>query len=261
MSTAATALLLAAALPAGALAGAWWAAVARNIPEPNLPLYRASHPIGLSMLRAPSSSGCAGWAPLRRWDPAQTAGAGIPLAAALVSPGPGAAAAGTLVGWLLLGIAVCDERTLRIPHLPWAAGIVAGLGIAGAAGGWPGVANRMLGVLGVVASMLALAALVRLASGREVMGSGDYGVLACLGAICGAATTLDILLLGALFALAIIRADYRRRRPLRDGSAAPAPFGACLVAATICILLAAALVPSSAPESVRDDFVLRHLLS
>jgi hypothetical protein len=260
MSPAATVLLLAVAVPAGARAGAWWALVARNIPEPDLPLYRASHPIGLSMLRAPSSSGCAGWAPLRRWDPAQTAGAGIPLAAALVSPGPGAAAAGTLIGWLLLGIAVCDERTLRIPHLPWATGIVAGLGIAGAAGGWAGVADRMLGVLGLVASMLALAALVRLATGREVMGGGDYGVLACLGAICGAAATL-VVLLGALFALASMRAEHRLCRPLRHCSAAPAPFGACLVAATICILLAAAVAPSMAPQSVRDDFVLRHLLS
>lgn len=248
MSPTATALSLGAAVPVGALAGAWWAAVARRIPAPDVPLYRAR----------PSTRRW--WTRLRRWDPAQTAGAGIPLAAALVSPGPGAAAAGTLVGWLFLGIAVCDERTLRIPHLPWVAGIVAGLGLASAAGGWAGVADRVLGVLALVASIFALAALARLATGRDAIGGGDYGVLACLGAVCGAAATLDIVLLAALFALANMTAGNRTRSLLQD-SAAPAPFGACLVAATLCILLVADVVPCFAPESVRGDFVLRHLLS
>ncbi|HEX6037795.1 prepilin peptidase [Longimicrobium sp.] len=248
MIPAATALLLGAAVPAGALAGAWWAAVARRIPAPHLPLYQ------------PRPHVCAWPAHLRRWDPAQTAGAGIPLAAALVTPGPGAAAAGTLVGWLFLGIAVCDERTLRIPHLPWVGGIVAGLGLAGAAGGWAGVADRVFGVLALIATIFALAALARLTTGRDAMGAGDYGVLACVGAVCGAEATLDIVLLASLFALASITAG-QRTRPLLRGSAAPAPFGACLVAATLCILLAADVVPCSAPESVRGDFVLRHLLS
>lgn len=236
MTPPSTVFLVGIAVPAGILAGAWSAAVARRIGTPEVPGARVC------------------------WDPALTAGAGIPVAAALISPRVDAAVAASLLGWLLLAIAVCDERTLHIPHVPSAAGIAGGVALGGAVGGWPGAVGRALGALGVVLVLAALAMLARRVRGRDTVGRGDYGVVACLGAVCGPWVTLDLLLVGGLLALVTLLSPHHPMRLGPSRFAAPAPLGACLVAAAVFVLLGAAAVPRLAPESVRSDLVLRHLL-
>jgi hypothetical protein len=260
MTLPSTVLLLGVAVPAGVLAGAWSVAVARSIGTPDMPLVplRGERAQAQARARGPERRRCR----VARvcWDPALTAGAGIPIVAAMISPRLDAAAAASVLGWLLLAIAVCDERTLHIPHAPSAAGIAGGLALGGAVGGWPGAVGRALGALGVVLFLAALAMLARRVRGREPVGRADYGVVACLGAVCGPWVTLDVLLVGGLLALFTLLSPYHAVRAEPSRCAAPAPLGACLVAAAALVMLGAAALPRLAPASVRSDFVLRHLL-
>jgi hypothetical protein len=259
----ATVLLLGAEVLAGTLIGGWWAAVARRICSPGTRLFPLILPPRREAWILGTSPGWRRPGSLHRirWDPAQAAGAGIPLAAALVTTRPDAAIASAVLGWLLLGIAVCDERTLRIPHAPWAAGIAGGLALAATVGGWRGATERAAGVIALLVVLFALAKLARLAFGREPVGSADFGVVACLGAVCGPSAALDLLLAGSLIALAVILVTRGGRPPGEPRRAAQAPFGACLAAAAVIVLLGSAVAPGLAPASVRGDFVLRHLLA
>ena len=258
MTPPSTVLLLSVAVPAGVLAGAWSAAVARSIGTPGVRPARLRGERVQARARGPERRRCR----VARvcWDPALSAGAGIPVVAAVISPRLDAAVAASLLGWLLLAIAVCDERTLHIPHAPSVAGIAGGLALGGAVGGWPGAAERALGALGVVVFLGALAMVARRVRGREPVGHADYGVVACLGAVCGPWVTLDVLLVGCLLALVTLLSPYHTVRAEPSRCAAPAPLGACLVAAAAIVLLGAAALPRLAPASVRSDFVLRHLI-
>ena len=279
-------LLLATSVSAGAALGAVWAGVARRIPDPGAPLFR------------PRSGGCRGEIPAR-WDPASLTGAVVPVAAAVFAPGPAAALAAVVVGWLLLGIAVCDERTLHIPHAPWIAGTAAGLLLAWGAGGWAGAAGRAATVLVLDGGLLILAVAARAVTRRAPIGVSDYGVLAFVGAVCGLAATVDVVLTAAVMGLGVISVrgcGARHRlgvstvaaaaaaasvflgaggaaagagalglvaaRTARPGRRArPVPFGACLAAGTVCVILASAVPPLRAAAAVRNDLVLRHLIS
>jgi hypothetical protein len=236
--------------------------------------------------------------PDRGWrDPASLTCASIPIAAALYAPGPGAALAMTGVGWLLLGIAVCDERTLRIPHLLWIGGIGAGLVIAWSVGGWAGVGARALGAAVLDGVLLLCAGAARLVRKRAAVGAADYGVVAFVAAVCGPGATVDVLLLGGAVALAsiverqaapgrqaavsvasltavlaaallgvagaaagaLVLALLATRASRSSRPASAAPLGSCLAAATILLVLAAGAWPRSAGSPLHDDVVL-HIL-
>jgi hypothetical protein len=286
-------LLLAVAIPAGASVGAGWAGVARRIPDPRQPLFRFSgravRPVrGRGGGEREVDGGC---------DPAQVAGAAVPVAACVFAPAPSAALAMALVGWLLLGVAVCDERTLRIPHALWMAGIAAGLVVAWSAAGWEGMAARAAAVAALEGGLLLGAAAARRVARRDAIGGADYGVLAFVGAVCGPWVALDVLLVAGIVALGAVASQTpgRGHRPaaaalgaiataaalfLGVGGAAAgagalalsaarsaragrapraAPFGACLAVGAVSVVLASAIPPLPAADSVRNDFVLQHL--
>lgn len=286
-------LLLAVAIPAGACIGAEWAGVARRITDPRQPLLRFPR---RAARRVPEQGGREREG-VGGCDPARLAGAAVPVVACVFAPGLGAAFAMALVGWLLLGIAVCDERTLRIPHALWVAGAATGLVAAGAAAGWGGVAARAGAIAALVGGLHLGAAAARRVRRRVAIGGADYGVLAFVGAVCGPWAAIDILLVAGIVALGVVAGQsagsaHRRAAAALAASAAaavlflgvsgaaagaaalvlcaaraaragraprPAPFGACLAAAAIAVVLASAVPPLPAADSVRTDFVLRHL--
>jgi hypothetical protein len=146
------------------------------------------------------------------------------------------------------------------------------------------------------AALFSASAVAWLARRRAPVGSADYGVLAFIGAVFGPAVTADILLLGAVIALGVVAsaaapAGGRTRTgalgaaavgaclvgglpgavigaaalavPIalgarRGRAPAPAPFGACLAAAAICVSLASGISPEVRPAA-RDDLLLQHL--
>jgi hypothetical protein len=212
--------------------------------------------------------------PSRRSRGSRWVGGLIPVAAWAWMPGPLATVVAAAAGLLLLGIVICDERTLRVPHALSVTGVGLGLGVAASACGWPG-ALRRAGAVVLLAVVLAAAAEVgRRIAGREALGAGDFGVLAFLTSLGGLPAAPDLLLLGAFLALASSAADsaplrwkpayaalgmvaailvgllgmagaavgglalvLALRRQGRAGTAAPAPLGACLCAAVFLILL------------------------
>jgi hypothetical protein len=248
---------------------------------------------GAARLLAPQ----AGAEPDRGWrDPATLVGACIPVAAALYAPGPAAALAVTGIGWLLLAIAVCDERTLRIPHVLWIVGIGVGLVVAWSVAGWRGIGARILCAAAMDGALLLCAGAAQLLWRRAVLGPADYGVVAFVSAVCGLGATVDVLLLGGVIALASVverQASPGRRAAaatslaavlaaalLGTGGAAagatiltvlavrgsrrgrppsPAPFGSCLAAATILVVLGAGVWPRSASSAFQHDIVLHRL--
>lgn len=241
--------LLGASLPAGAALGAGWAGVARRIPDPEQPLFRppCAPVLWTARIRGTIGNG---------WDPAPIAGAAVPAAAFLVAPDPGAALAAAAVGWLLLGIAVCDERTLAIPHVLWALGIVLGLAVAWCAGGWSVVAARTAAALILECVLFAGAALARWIAGRTSLGASDYGVVAFLGAVFGFGCTVDVLLAAGVVALAVVAV----RACGREGRASePVPLGACLAAGAFLVILGSTVPSLPASEALRHDVVLQHL--
>lgn len=209
----------------------------------------------------------------RRAGGSRWVGSLVPVAAWSVTPGPVAMVAAAAAGLILLGIVVCDERTLRVPHALSVTGVALGLGIAAAVCGWPG-ALRRAGAVALLTLVLAAAAEAgRRVAGRPALGAGDFGVLAFLTSLGGLGAAPDLLLFGALLALAwsaVNAAPLRRkpayaalgvltivlaglsfpgaavgglalalalRREMSDGSFPPAPLGACLCAAAFLLLL------------------------
>jgi len=228
------------------------------------------------------------------------AGASIPAAAFVFTPSPTATAAGTVVGWLLLGIAIYDERTLQIPHALWMGGIAAGLGLGWWEAGWRGMAGRALAALALAGGLRAAAALAGAVRRSAPVGAADYGVIGFVGALSGCTAGLDVVLVAGLIALAYLSpqpptpgarivhgcvtasaavlAAYGGPagagvaavglvllRPVapagRSGPVAAAPFGACLVLAAAVVILGGATPLLQDFSAIRTDPVLNHLLS
>jgi prepilin signal peptidase PulO-like enzyme (type II secretory pathway) len=167
----------------------------------------------------------------------------------------------TVAGWLLLGIAVCDERTLRIPHAFSATGVAMGLALAGIAGGAPAVVDRATAAVAAAAFLWVLARGAGALAGREALGAGDHGVVAFLIVLLGPRAALDAVLAGALVALAwagaaATRSRRRSGRPGRGGGAVP--FGACLVLGSFCVIVASGIPGAPSAEAVRRDALLGH---
>lgn len=231
-----SALLLCLLAPLGVGVGMATAALARRIVLPDAPLFRLAWP------------GRRAGAYVR--DPAVRAAVAVPAGAVAIAGGAGDAFALTGAGWLLVAIAACDERTLRIPHALSGAGVLCGVCVAALDDGWAGGAARACGTAAMLLGMWVSALVARALAGREALGAGDYGVMAFLGAALGLGHALDALLAGAVVALTWwalpvlgmqgeTRAAHRRTR---------VPFGACLALGTVLTGLAGAL-PAPVPTA------------
>jgi prepilin signal peptidase PulO-like enzyme (type II secretory pathway) len=273
------AVLLGGTSALGAALGIAAATVARRIPY-------AHHP----HLRLPARG------LFLRSEPAALVGAVVPVAAWMFTSSFAAAITCSAIGWLLLAIAICDERTLCIPHVLWIVGAATGFAAAWSSGSSAGLAARVTGVGLLEATLFSASAVAWLVRRRAPVGSADYGVLAFLGAVFGPAVTAEILLLGAVIALGVVACATApasgRARTAALGAAAvgaslagglpgavigaaglavpialaarrgrvpgPAPFGACLAAAAICVTLASGISPELRPAA-RTDLLLQHL--
>lgn len=213
----------------------------------------------------------------------------LPLCYWVSSGSAAITAAASILSWLLVAAAVEDAVSLRISHVWWVAGIAGGIVTAWVAGGTVAVADRIRDIL-VVAGGFGLCAAAASRFRRAAVGAADYGVLAAVTAACGAAATLEIVLLAGLIALACVVLPRGMQGALMGGAAVAgavalglagtvgaviflasfairhsaesrraAPFGACLAVGALCVVLfgTAARVPLSAV--VRHDLVLQHL--
>lgn len=224
-------------------------------------------------------------------------GAIVPAFGWALIPEPRAAVAIAVVAWLMLAIAICDERSLSIPHPLWFAGLLAGFGLAWQAAGWAGVAARGISVITLEVTFVVVAGAVWLWRGRSPVGSADFGVVAFVGAALGPVAADALLvasvvalgcfvfestsprstrtsafvassvalaclggtggaILGALLLSVSIARDSRRGRVHP-----PAPFGACLVAAAITVVLVSSVLPRLALPGLRQDVVLHRLFA
>jgi hypothetical protein len=243
-------LLLVVLLAAGWVVGGAWERVAERIST-------GSDPV--RVMRASGS----------RW-----VGSLIPVAAWAWMSGLFSTAIAAAAGLLLLGVVVCDEGTLRVPHAISGIGVGLGLGVAAVACGWPGALRRAGAVVLLTLVLAAAAEVGRRIAGRPALGVGDFGVLAFLSSLGGIGAAPDLLLLGGLLALAwtvVHSAPERRkaayaalgvlavilvgllgfpgavvgglalvlgvRREVSAQAAAPAPLGACVCAAVFLLLL------------------------
>lgn len=221
----------------------------------------------------------------------------VPLAAAAFSEASVPAAAATLIGWLMIGIAVYDQRTLMIPHALWVAGIAAGIGSGWLSGGWHGAASRAIAAFAFAAGLWCASLVANAVAGRGAMGAADVGVIGFVGAVCGIELGADVILAGALAGLAMLVTPRSRpfgpwiamggtlaaagaaafggaagaataalalvllREPPQGSSTESArrvPFGACLVLGMFIVVLVGA-APQSTSSPITRDIVLRHL--
>ncbi|MBY6092513.1 prepilin peptidase [Maritimibacter alkaliphilus] len=155
----------------------------------------------------------------------------------------------TLLLWLLLTLAACDLRWLRLPDLLTAALML----LTGAAAlfhvpGTPSPVSALIGGLAGVGSFALLRFAYRQLRGVEGLGLGDVKLMAGLGAYAGIADLPLVVLLAALGALssAMVGAVLHPRGHRKASLAAsrPLPFGAALCgAAALLWLLRAAGLP------------------
>lgn len=165
----------------------------------------------------------------------ELAAGGIGAAALGLHPGlPGIA--GAAFGWGLLVLAVLDVEHFWLPDrvtLPLAAlGLLAGLVAE------PPLMDRLIGAAAGFATLAAVAALYRAATGRRGMGGGDPKLFAAIGAWLGWLTLPIVLLLAALLGLALVGLDRLRGRPV--DRLTRLPFGALMAVAAWPVWLASA---------------------
>lgn len=167
---------------------------------------------------------------------AEAIGALFGLAAALSAPDPARALLLAAWMWALLGLALADLRSFRLPDALTLTAALLGLALtlAGDGTGWPPLSDRALqaaiGALAGGGSFWLLRAAYRWRSGRDGMGLGDVKLMAALGLALGVERLPIMVLLAALTALALSALHaWRKGRPLnRLGRV---PFGAALAMA------------------------------
>lgn len=149
----------------------------------------------------------------------ELAGLAIGAGAGWLAPGI-AGIAGAIFGWLLLLLAAIDWVVYRLPN-----GLVLLLALSGVGAGLLGIApalgDRAVGGLAGYASLAIVAALYRIARGRDGMGGGDPKLFGAIGLWLGWRALPAVLLIASVAGLAYAVA---RRRALGDRL----PFGTLL---------------------------------
>jgi leader peptidase (prepilin peptidase)/N-methyltransferase len=144
-------------------------------------------------------------APIDRWQfAAELGGALVGAGAAAAAQNPLAVAAGMLLGWQLLLLALLDLRHLWLPRrlvgLLALSGFLAGLLRRGPS--VAGLGELLAGGLLGFAMLWAVAALYRRVRGREGMGGGDPALLGAIGLWVGPVGVVATVLGGSLIGLA-----------------------------------------------------------
>ena len=161
----------------------------------------------------------------------------VVAAALAVASGP-EAAAGSLLGWALLALALCDLGAFLLPDvitLPLiAGGLAAALLLPSGEGGAP--AAHLIGAVAGYGVFAGLGWAYRALRGREGLGGGDAKLMAAAGAWLGWAPLPLVVLLGAGLALAAALVRYRRLT-LGAFAGQSVPFGAPLALAIYIVWL------------------------
>lgn len=152
--------------------------------------------------------------------------AAIGCGMALALPFPHAVA-GSVLGWLLLALALCDLEQWRLPFV--LSGLLAAAGLASALlFPHPTLVDRLIGGLAGYGGLSLIRLVYARLRGRDGMGGGDPPLLGALGLWFGWAA-LPLLLLGAsLLGLVLVFVKIRHY----DGQAR-VPFGALLAVVAI----------------------------
>ncbi|SIS95510.1 leader peptidase (prepilin peptidase) / N-methyltransferase [Roseivivax lentus] len=145
----------------------------------------------------------------------EIAGVLCAVLALVVAQGPAAQIAGTVFLLSLLGLFLCDLRTMRLPDVLTGALAIAGLWVGALA---HGLANAALAAIIGVAAFYALAAGYRFLRGREGLGQGDIKMMAGLSAMAGPLGIPWLTLLAALSALIVTAV---RNEPMSATSRVP----------------------------------------
>ena len=151
----------------------------------------------------------------------------IGVAAGFAVPGP-VALAGALFGWLLLALAALDVTEFWLPDALTLTLALAGLA-TGALAIEPPLADRLIGGGAGFGALWLIAALYRVARGREGLGGGDPKLFGAIGLWLGWRMLPVVLFLAALTGLAIVAIGMVRGRAARLDDRAP--FGALLAVA------------------------------
>jgi leader peptidase (prepilin peptidase)/N-methyltransferase len=141
-------------------------------------------------------------------------------------------AAGALLGWSALYVALVDVRTMMIPVFTTLALGLAGLGWAFLQGAEEALIYAASGACSWLA-LTAIAAIFRRVRGRDGLGEGDALLLGALACWLGPTATPVALAAAALITLA---AAFALRRPVH----APIPFGPALAGAGALLWIARA---------------------
>jgi len=127
---------------------------------------------------------------------------------------------------MLLALSVEDLRTYRLPDVLTLPLLIAGLALAGAGGGLPGLAIALLGAAMGYAVIWLLAAYWRWRKGVEGVGLGDAKLLAAGAAWCGPMAIPLLLLMASGSGLAwVLVAWMTGRLPGDDLGQMRLPFG------------------------------------
>ncbi len=168
-------------------------------------------------------------APIGLYHPAmELAALAVALWAASVAGGA-VLAASCVLGWMLLGLAVCDWEHFRLPDALTLPLLLLGLGATWWL--WPeAVADRALAAALGYLAFRGVALLYRRLRGREGLGAGDAKLLAASGAWLGTAALSWVVLLAAVIGLVMAGAIALRRG--RVSARMVIPFGPCIALAT-----------------------------
>ena len=161
----------------------------------------------------------------------------IALNALLVNGGEGAWL-DCLLGWWLLTLGWIDLRCWLLPDVLTLPLVLVGLAAA-ALFDPEQLTQRALGAALGYSSLLAVAAVYKRLRGREGLGRGDAKLLASSGAWVGAAALPQVILIGALSALAA--AACLRLAGVRLGAHSALPFGPFLAFATWVVWLSGSI--------------------
>ncbi|MEI9988933.1 MAG: A24 family peptidase [Rhizomicrobium sp.] len=149
-------------------------------------------------------------------------------------------AASCILGWTLLTLAAIDWRTGLLPDILTVPLIGAGLLTAFLIDG-PALGDHLIGAAAGFAGFVALAGIYSRIRGRAGLGLGDAKLLSAAGAWLSWIALPSVVLLAALFGMALVLVERFRGRTIEATSRVA--FGPALAAATWLVWLYGPLVP------------------